>query len=1128
MGKEALMLKKLLIFAAVILGYFGLFLFFTSVHHQMGMNQPKADRGVLDLTNWDFEQNGSVWLNGEWAFYRDRLLIPEAIEANKEATPSFIRVPNNTLNPLNEQIPNADVGTYRLIVRSDQDRMFGLKTSYIYYSNKIYVNGQLVGSSGRPGNQETFEPGNAPYVAYFPIHRGDNELIVQFANYGPIGGSGIGKPILFGTQHAISRAHYLSLMNETIMIASLLFIGLYFFGHYLQNRKRTWLLPFSMVSTQLAIAISCIGQEHLILQLIPDFPYPLFWLTMGISNLCSLIMMLLYLNAAFKPYVSRTLISGLIVLAVLTFLTSFLPSAYVFAYLLTSFDAVVTWAYATYVLILAVTDRAEGSTYIAFAAASMSVYIVMTTVHSYSSQLVFPFYSITLILGLMALALLASKRFALTYRKIENLSQRLLEVGKLKDAFIARTSHEFRTPLNGIINISRTLLKNRGGSGTESVDRVKGKTMDESPAKNKGENEKDGDERTNDVRSGTEGNEDINKRTEGNDGVNRNEWGPSGGSDFEKIRLIRHMCYHLSDLVNDILDLEKIKRGMLSVEPGPVHIRSLVDLEVEFFRPAAEKKGLRIEKLVPADLPPVQADNNRLRQIVSNLLDNAIKYTYKGQVTISARQLARHMKITVADTGTGIPEDARQKIFGVYEQADVHAREGVGLGLSIVQQLVKLQGGRIWLESVVGKGSAFHFTLPIAGRPSPEQRAEGMNSNKIFTADKASAAAKDESNDPGDLRGTRGRTDLFYTASSAAGRADKEPSEIPARRGSSQRSSAPSYFPKDTEAPTVLIVAHDRDHVKILIDMLAGISCHAIAAQSGEGALDSLKKATPDLVIIEFMMPDITGLELCRRIRKQYRLVDLPVLMLTDSVIDADKYQAFRAGANDVLQKPYRYSEFVSRVRGLILMKRASTEAANMEVAFLQSQIKPHFLYNVLNSIMALSYDDPVRAREMTAHFANYLRASFDFRNTSEMTKLSNELSLVHSFLAIEKIRFGDRLNVVEDIDPDLDFPVPPLIIQPLIENAVHYGIGRKRAGGTIRLTVHETGGDRCLIRVSDSGPGIPPDRIKDILSMDKEDGRSIGLKNINHRLQHFYETTLSIESTVGKGTAVSFEIRHQ
>ena len=198
--------------------------------------------------------------------------------------------------------------------------------------------------------------------------------------------------------------------------------------------------------------------------------------------------------------------------------------------------------------------------------------------------------------------------------------------------------------------------------------------------------------------------------------------------------------------------------------------------------------------------------------------------------------------------------------------------------------------------------------------------------------------------------------------------------------------------------------------------------------------------------------------------------------------------------------------------------------AASHEIAFLQAQIKPHFFYNVLNTIISFCYTDSAKAGRLLAEFSNYLRRSFDIRDTASLITLENELELVKSYVAIEQARFGDRLTVDYDIDPGLlNRRIPPLIIQPLVENAVRHGVMRREEGGQIRIAVRRIS-DAMRIAVTDDGIGIPSG-ILDGLLQDGPGTVGVGLRNIDKRLLKFYGTKINIDSGTERGTTVWVEI---
>ncbi len=195
-----------------------------------------------------------------------------------------------------------------------------------------------------------------------------------------------------------------------------------------------------------------------------------------------------------------------------------------------------------------------------------------------------------------------------------------------------------------------------------------------------------------------------------------------------------------------------------------------------------------------------------------------------------------------------------------------------------------------------------------------------------------------------------------------------------------------------------------------------------------------------------------------------------------------------------------------------------------MEAAYLQAQIHPHFLFNTLNSIMALSDVDPRRMRTLAEAFTSYLRISFDFLTAGKMVPLSRELQLVENYLYIERQRFGERLKVEWEVDADTDMPIPPLIVQPLVENAVQHGILEVPQGGTLRIRIDREA-DAVRFVVADTGIGMDDGQVERLLSPEGKENRGIGLFNTHSRLTRLYGRGLQIQSKVGAGTTVSFTI---
>ena len=194
------------------------------------------------------------------------------------------------------------------------------------------------------------------------------------------------------------------------------------------------------------------------------------------------------------------------------------------------------------------------------------------------------------------------------------------------------------------------------------------------------------------------------------------------------------------------------------------------------------------------------------------------------------------------------------------------------------------------------------------------------------------------------------------------------------------------------------------------------------------------------------------------------------------------------------------------------------------ETAFLQAQIRPHFLFNALNTIYSFCYTNPGKAGELLAELGVFLRSSFDFSSTASLVTVEKELRLVKAYVAIEEARFGSQLEVEYAVEPSvLNFSILPLMIQPIVENSIRHGLLKRSQGGKVSLSL--THSEDCIqVEVIDNGVGIPASVLKDLIHA-KSETRGVGLTNISRRLLRFYGTTLTIFSVEDHGTTVSFRI---
>ncbi|MBO9600187.1 MAG: response regulator, partial [Cohnella sp.] len=325
--------------------------------------------------------------------------------------------------------------------------------------------------------------------------------------------------------------------------------------------------------------------------------------------------------------------------------------------------------------------------------------------------------------------------------------------------------------------------------------------------------------------------------------------------------------------------------------------------------------------------------------------------------------------------------------------------------------------------------------------------------------------------------------------------------------------------------PKILLVDDDSSNIKVLQELFASSRYRILVAYNGADALKLIQRHRDDLslVLLDVMMPELSGYEVCRRIREEYPLYKLPVLLLTVCNSATDIATGLEAGANDFLVKPFDGKELLARVQTLLQLKEAVEQAIRMETLFLQSQIKPHFVYNALSGIISLCYRDGARAGTLLGEFSNYLRKSFDLDPRHAKVSLNHELSLTKSYVELEKARFGDRLNVEWNVDVQTEPLIPALIVQPLVENAIRHGVMKRLSGGTVvfRAKMEPQG---LRIEVQDDGVGMTAEQVDRILRPERLNG-NIGLINVHKRLMNEYGQGLEIESLQDKGTTVSFLI---
>jgi len=486
--------------------------------------------------------------------------------------------------------------------------------------------------------------------------------------------------------------------------------------------------------------------------------------------------------------------------------------------------------------------------------------------------------------------------------ELEEANVRLQELDRLKSQFLANMSHELRTPLNSVIGFSEVLIDGFVGQVTPDQE--------------------------------------------------------------ECLENIRSSGHHLLSLINDILDLSKIEAGRMELEPTTFDVAGLLAEVQMTVVPMIQKKSQVLAIEQADDLPPLTAERFRIKQVLLNLLSNSYKFTpVEGHITLSCRLAdPATMLFSIADTGFGIKPEDQEIIFEEFRQADGSAaREmtGTGLGLAISKRLIEMHGGRIWVESEYGHGATFSFLLPLAGPPDAELDAAGETTpppdNKTvlvveddhqfsdllaFYLRQEGYAPVQHFNGLGTLEQARELRPAFITLDIMlpdqdgweilrALKSDPQTKDIPVLIISALEDGelafslgAVDYLIKPirredlhrlldrlaapdplTRHVTVLAVDDDPEVIKLLQQMLPAESYTLLAAYDGKQGLTLARGEDPDVILLDLLMPGMSGFEVLEKLRADAETVDIPVIVLTARDVSAEERELLDGHIQGLMRK---------------------------------------------------------------------------------------------------------------------------------------------------------------------------------------------------------------------------------
>ncbi|MBF2048530.1 MAG: PAS domain-containing protein [Elainella sp. C42_A2020_010] len=405
----------------------------------------------------------------------------------------------------------------------------------------------------------------------------------------------------------------------------------------------------------------------------------------------------------------------------------------------------------------------------------------------------------------------------------------------------------------------------------------------------------------------------------------------------EQLEIVYRNSQRLLKLVNTLLDFSRIEAGRIQAVYEPTDLAMLTADLAGVFRSAIERAGMRLQVDCPPLPEPVYVDREMWEKIVLNLLSNAFKFTFEGEIAVSLHAVNDQVELEVRDTGTGIPAEELPHIFERFHRvkgARGRSYEGSGIGLALVQELVKLHSGTIRVSSGVDQGTCFTVAIPMGCAHLPSARLQRGEAERI------------------------GATRTLASTATGATPYVEEVLRWSAQLNSSSEALAPDLplplpaQPKLSAATARILLANDNADMRDYLRRLLGQQYQVETVADGVAALTAIRQQRPDLVLTDVMMPEMGGFELLRSLRADPTTQDIPIILLSARAGEEARIEGLAAGADDYLTKPFSARELLARVEANLKLAQLRQEATQREQALrLEAEAAQQKVEMVLASI---------------------------------------------------------------------------------------------------------------------------------------------------------------------------------
>ena len=604
------------------------------------------------------------------------------------------------------------------------------------------------------------------------------------------------------------------------------------------------------------------------------------------------------------------------------------------------------------------------------------------------------------------------------------------------------------------------------------------------------------------------------------------------------LNIVRKNALRLMRLINNLLSIVRLESGALNLDKKPLDLTIWVPGIAESVRHLANAKGLSLT--TDGDLDSaliVEADAGSLEKVLLNLLTNAIKFTHKGgSITLRWGRSESEVYVDVEDTGIGIPESELSRIFDRFQQVDGSATrkyQGLGIGLALAKQLVEEHHGRLTVSSTLGQGTIFRMILaPAAESATARSEERGPEPDPIVDAMREA-----ELEDPG----LGIRQEVYPTPS-----------------------------PPDQRA-RLLVVDDEPDMLEFLTSLLSD-EFQVERQIDAQGALDSIEKSPPDLMVLDWMLPGLSGPEICRRLRQGEHTKDIKILLLTARADEASKLEALESGVDDFLTKPFSSIEVRTRLKNLLQTsalqrdlraRNVDLEEAMARLKATEAQLVQSEKMNALGSLSAgllHEINNPLNFTLTAVQVAQELSDSNSdpidemLRDIKDgMVRISDIVTSLRTFAYPDRGERVDVFELKEAVDTALRFTAhqcdgvnirrdfaesAPVrcskthvvqVFVNLISNSLK-AVENVRNDREPTITIgSKPNGRRLVVQVHDNGVGVEQERLSRVFDpfyTTSEVGKGMGLGlSICHTIITNQGGTMKAESRVNEGTTMTFDL---